>query len=76
MQEGLGDQLVSNEATEELAAAGGLPVDVAITDDDGASALWMFEGGHGILGRPEVREQAFTFLGSEGTTIIDPRISP
>jgi hypothetical protein len=73
MQEGLGDVLVSNESTEELAAAAGLPVQVAVMDEDGAAALWSFEGGHGILGRQEVRDQAVTFLGSDGTLIVDPR---
>jgi hypothetical protein len=74
MQEGIGDTLVSNESTEELAAAGGLPVQVAVTEESGAAALWSFPGGHGILGRGEVRAQLVTFLGSDGTRIIDPSL--
>jgi hypothetical protein len=75
MQEGIGDALVSNESTEELAAAGGVPAEVALTSPDGVSALWRFDGpgGHGILSsRADVRAQATVFLASGGTRIIDP----
>jgi hypothetical protein len=76
MQEGIGDALVSNVATEELAAAGGLPADVALEDPAGVSALWRFDnpGGHGILSRADVRAQAVEFLASAGTSIRDPRL--
>ncbi len=74
MQEGIGDALVANESTEVLAAAGGLPADVALQDANGASALWRFDnpGGHGILGRADVAAQAVAFLASGGTSILDP----
>ena len=72
MQEGIGDQLVSNESTEELAATAGLVGDEAMSDAAGVSGLWRFEppGGHGIFGRADVREQAVHFLASGGTEII------
>lgn len=75
MQEGIGDPLVSNAATEELAAAGGLPADVALADPAGVSALWRFDnpGGHSILARGDVQAQAVEFLASGGTSISDPR---
>ncbi len=75
MQEGIGDTWVNNESTETLAAAGGLPSDVALSDPGGVSALWRFDnpGGHGILTqRADVREQAVLFLASGGTEIVDP----
>jgi hypothetical protein len=72
MQEGIGDELVSNAATEALAAAGGLSADQAMSDPGGVSGLWRFAppGGHGIFSRPDVREQAMRFLASSGTMII------
>ena len=74
MQEGIGDALVSNLATEELAAAGEIPPEVALSDPAGVSALWRFDhpGGHGIISRPDVRAQAIGFLASGGTEIRDP----
>lgn len=74
LQEGIGDQLVDNESTEALAAAGGLIANTAMTDAAGVSGLWRFDppGGHGILGRSDVRAQAVRFLASDGTEIIDP----
>ncbi len=72
MQEGIGDLWVNNDSTEALAAAGGLVADEAMSDREGVSGLWRFEppGGHGIFGRPDVREQAVHFLASGGTEII------
>lgn len=72
MQEGIGDLLVNNDSTEALAAAGGLAADEAMSDPAGVSGLWRFEppGGHGIFGRPDVREQAIDFLSSGGTDIV------
>jgi hypothetical protein len=74
LQEGIGDQLVDNESTEALAAAGGLVANTPVSDPAGVSGLWRFDppGGHGILARPDVREQALRFLASGGTEIIDP----
>jgi len=74
LQEGIGDMLVDNESTEALATAGGLLANVAMSDPDGVSGLWRFDppGGHGILARPDVREQALQFLLSDGTQIVDP----
>lgn len=74
IQEGIGDTLVSNEATEALAAAGGLIAQTPRSDPAGVSGLWRFDppGGHGILGRPDVRDQALTFLSSRGALLIDP----
>lgn len=75
MQEGIGDVLVSNESTEELAAAAGLIGDTPMSSPSGVSGLWRFEppGGHGILGRADVRGQAIEFLASRGTNIIVPQ---
>jgi dienelactone hydrolase len=72
MQEGIGDQLVSNDSTEALAAAAGLRGDEAMSDAAGVSGLWRFEppGGHGIFDRSDVRQQAIQFLASAGTQII------
>jgi len=72
MQEGIGDQLVSNDSTEALAAAGGLVAQRAMSNPAGVSGLWRFDppGGHGIFSRSDVREQAFRFLGSGGTVIL------
>jgi dienelactone hydrolase len=74
MQEGIGDNLVSNESTEALAAAGGLVANQPQSDARGVSGLWRFEppGGHGIFARADVREQAVRFLASDGTEIIAP----
>jgi len=54
--------------------AGGLIANTPVRDQDGVSGLWRFDppGGHGILGRADVQAQAFGFLGSNGTEIIDP----
>ncbi len=74
LQEGIGDELVDNESTEALAAAGGLVANTPRSDPNGVSGLWRFDppGGHGILAREDVRRQAFRFLESDGTEIIDP----
>ncbi len=74
LQEGIGDELVTNESTEALAAAGGLVANTEMDDPAGVSGLWRFEppGGHGILARDDVRRQAAVFLASNGTRIIDP----
>ena len=74
LQEGIGDTLVDNENTEALAKAGGLVANAPVTDPAGVSGLWRFDppGGHGILARQDVRDQAFRFLASNGTEIIDP----
>jgi hypothetical protein len=72
MQEGIGDQLVSNESSEAVAAAAGLRGDEAMNDPGGVAGLWRFEppGGHGIFDRDDVRDQAIRFLASAGTEII------
>ena len=74
MQEGIGDQLVANDSTEALAAAGGLSANQPMSDPAGVSGLWRFDppGGHGIFGRADVRAQAIHFLASHGTEIIAP----
>ncbi len=74
LQEGIGDELVENESTEALATAGGLIADTPMSDPGGVSGLWRFDppGGHGILSRDDVQAQAFHFLESDGTEIIDP----
>jgi dienelactone hydrolase len=74
IQEGIGDLLVNNQSTEDLAAAGGLQAQTPMSDPRGVSGLWRFDppGGHGILSRPDVRLQAVSFLASDGTEIIDP----
>lgn len=74
LQEGIGDDLVENQSTEALAEAGGLVANTPTSDPDGVSGLWRFEppGGHGILARDDVRAQAFRFLASDGTEILDP----
>jgi dienelactone hydrolase len=74
MQEGIGDQLVSNESTEALAAAGGLAADQPMSDFEGVSGLWRFDppGGHNIFGRKDVRDQAMRFLATSGTVIAAP----
>ncbi len=74
LQEGIGDELVDNASTEALAVAGGLVADTPMSDPGGVSGLWRFDppGGHGILARDDVQAQAFRFLESEGTEIIDP----
>jgi hypothetical protein len=57
IQEGIGDELVSNASTEALAAAGDLPAQTPQNNVDGVSGLWRFDppGGHGIFGRADVR---------------------
>lgn len=74
LQEGIGDDWVLNEHTEELAHAAGISAQVAVTDPAGVCGLWRFDPpdppqGHGISGRPEVRAQAVRFLASGGTEI-------
>jgi len=71
MQEGIGDQWVSNDSTDALAAAGGLIANVVMQDPQGVSGLWRFDppGGHNILDRPDVLQQALQFLESGGTEI-------
>jgi hypothetical protein len=78
LQEGIGDLLVDNASTEALAAAGGLVANTPVSDPDGVSGLWRFEppGGHGILARGDVQAQAFRFLASDGTEIVDPASGP
>jgi hypothetical protein len=74
LQEGIGDLLVNNESSEALAIAGGLVANTPMRDPGGVSGLWRFDppGGHGILARADVREQALRFLASGGTEILDP----
>jgi hypothetical protein len=74
VQEGIGDALVWNVLTEELAMVAGLPTNVPQTDADGVAGHWIFDppGGHGIFDRPDVQEQAAVFLESGGTNLIDP----
>ncbi|MEW6273411.1 MAG: hypothetical protein AB1689_29375 [Thermodesulfobacteriota bacterium] len=78
LQEGIGDLLVDNASTEALAAAGGLVANVPMSDPGGVSGLWRFAppGGHGILARPDVLQQAIRFLASDGTEIVDPAATP
>jgi len=74
VQEGVGDELVWNVLTEELAMVAGLPTNVAASDPAGVSGHWIFQppGGHGIFDRADVQDQAATFLASGGTELIDP----
>ena len=75
MQEGVGDELVFNVLTEELAMVAGLATNTPATDAAGVAGHWIFEppGGHGIFDeRADVRAQAATFLASDGTTIVAP----
>lgn len=75
MQEGVGDTLVFNVLTEELAAVAGFASNVAASDPAGVSGHWIFQppGGHGIFDqRAEVRAQAGQFLASDGTEIVTP----
>jgi dienelactone hydrolase len=76
LQEGIGDDWVLNEHTEELAHAAGIAAQVEVTDTDGVCGLWRFDPpdppqGHGISARPEVRAQAVRFLASGGTEISE-----
>ena len=74
LQEGIGDQWVSNESTDELALAGGLIANKPMSDPAGVSGLWRFDppGGHFIIDRDDVFAQAAQFLASDGTEIVDP----
>jgi len=74
VQEGVGDDLVWNSLTEELAMVAGLPTNVPASDVAGVSGHWIFQppGGHGIFERADVQDQAATFLASGGTELIDP----
>lgn len=75
MQEGVGDPLVWNVLTEELAMVAGLPTGVASSDPAGVSGHWIFDmpGGHGIFdGRADVRDQAARYLAADGTEIAAP----
>jgi hypothetical protein len=74
VQEGVGDELVWNVLTEELAMVAGLPTNVPASDPAGVSGHWIFQppGGHGIFDRADVQDQAATFLASSGTELIDP----
>jgi dienelactone hydrolase len=74
VQEGIGDALVWNALTEELAMVAGLASNVPRSDADGVAGHWIFDppGGHGIFDRPDVQEQAAVFLESGGTNLIDP----
>jgi len=77
MQEGVGDALVFNALTEELAAVAGLARNQPRMDAGGVSGLWIFQppGGHGIFDqRAEVRTQAASFLASGGVLIDDPGV--
>ena len=74
VQEGIGDVIVANPLTEALARAIGLPVNTPDSAGGGVAGLWRFPppAGHGILGLPEVRAQAATFLASGGTVLAAP----
>lgn len=74
LQQGIGDELVTPESTDALAIPGGLVSNTPMQDEEGVSGIWRFDppGGHGILGRDDVRAQAVRFLASDGTEIIDP----
>jgi hypothetical protein len=74
VQEGVGDALVWNVLTEELAMVAGLSTNVPQRDPAGVAGHWIFEppGGHGIFERADVQEQAGVFLASGGTELIDP----
>jgi dienelactone hydrolase len=77
LQEGIGDDWVLNDHTEELARAAGIAAQEALSDAAGVCGLWRFDPpdpprGHSISGRPEVRAQAVHFLASGGTEIVDP----
>jgi hypothetical protein len=74
VQEGIGDALVWNVLTEELAMVAGLQSNVPQSDPDGVAGHWIFDppGGHGIFDRTDVQEQAAVFLASEGTSLIEP----
>lgn len=77
IQEGVGDDLVLNVLTEELARVAGYEPNVPRSDPSGVSGHWIFEppGGHGIFGREDVRKQAYRFLESAGTVIEDPQLT-
>jgi PAS domain-containing protein len=75
VQEGVGDELVFNTLSEELAMVAGFATNVPATDAAGVSGHWIFDppGGHGIFDqRADVRAQAATFLASGGTAIVAP----
>jgi hypothetical protein len=74
VQEGVGDALVWNVLTEELAMVAGLPTNVAQSDADGVAGHWIFDlpGGHGIFERTDVQDQAGRFLASGGTELAAP----
>jgi hypothetical protein len=74
VQEGIGDALVWNVLTEELAMVAGLASNVPQSDPGGVAGHWVFDppGGHGIFNRTDVQEQAAVFLASGGTNLIDP----
>jgi dienelactone hydrolase len=75
VQEGIGDELVFNALSEELAMVAGLASNVPASDPAGVSGHWIFEppGGHGIFdARADVRAQAATFLESGGTVLAAP----
>jgi hypothetical protein len=78
VQEGIGDELVFNALSEELAMVAGLASNVPASDPAGVSGHWIFEppGGHGIFdARADVRAQAATFLESGGTVLAAPLIA-
>lgn len=74
MQQGVGDALIPNAFTEELAHVAGFATNSPQSDPDGVSGHWIFAppGGHGIFGRNDVRQQAVDFLVSGGTEIHAP----
>jgi dienelactone hydrolase len=77
MQEGIGDQLVFNALSEELAMVAGLESNVEMSDPAGVSGHWIFDppGGHGIFDdRPDVRAQAAQYLKSGGIALIEPPV--
>jgi hypothetical protein len=77
MQEGVGDGLVWNVLTEELAMVAGFATGVPRADPAGVSGHWIFDhpGGHGIFdARADVRRQAARFLAGDGTEIVDPSL--
>jgi hypothetical protein len=76
VQEGIGDELVFNVLSEELAMVAGLATNTPAAADGGVSGHWIFDppGGHGIFDqRSDVRNQAATFLATGGTSLVAPQ---
>jgi hypothetical protein len=74
VQEGIGDQIVANPLTEALGRAIALPADRPDGAPGGVAGLWHFPPptGHGILGLDPVRDQAITFLHTQGQELARP----